>query len=179
MLRTLMLAGFAAVAFAAVPMLIGESGWQAETAAGTAERAPQAVALRPAAQQAPAPSGRKARIPADVTGHFSADFRLNGRTVPAMVDTGASVVALNRTTARRIGIDVSDADFTGFATTANGRTRAAPAVIARIAVGRIELRDVPAIVLDDKALSDTLVGLSFLSRLKRYSVEGGALALEQ
>lgn len=179
MLRTITMAGLVAAAFAAVPMLFGEQPSVPDGAA--AQDHMPSVMTREAepARQVAALSGRKARIPADDTGHFRTDFKLNGRTVPAMIDTGASVVALNRSTARRIGLSVSEADFTGFAETANGRVRVAPATIGKMAVGRIELRDVPALILDDRALSGTLVGMSFLSRLRRYSVEGGALALEQ
>ena len=142
----------------------------------------EAVSSDPVAKPGPSAtrvSGRKVRLSADASGHFNADFKLNGRTVPAMIDTGATVVALNRTTARRIGLNVAESAFMNHAQTANGRVRAAPVTIDRLALGRIELRDVEAVVLDDRALSETLIGMSFLSRLKRYSVEGGALALEQ
>ena len=169
MLRILAFAGILAAAFAAVPVILED--WLA---------AP--VAQTPPARAEPAsaaPGGRKMVLPADAAGHFRADFRLNDRPVPAMVDTGATLVAINRSTARRIGLRVAEADFTGFADTANGRVRVAPAVIDRVVLGRIEMEDVAAVVLDDRALSGTLVGMSFLSRLKRYSVEGGALALEQ
>lgn len=175
MLRTFIMAGLVAAAFATAPMLLGKRMPQPDGPAGHTVAEPETAPVR----QAVAPAGRKARIAADATGHFRTDFKLNGRTVPAMIDTGATVVALNRSTARRIGVSVSEADFTGFADTANGRVRVAPATIDRMAVGRIELRDVPALILDDRALSGTLVGMSFLSRLRRYSVEGGALALEQ
>lgn len=178
MLRMVTLAGLAAAAFAAVPLLMGDGGPRPDSAAVRSEAVEPAPAAAPV-RQAAAPSGRKVRIAADAAGHFRTEFKLNGRTVPAMIDTGATVVAINRSTARRIGLSVAEADFTGVAETANGRVRVAPATIDRMAVGRIELRDVPALVLDDKALSNTLVGMSFLSRLRRYSVEGGALALEQ
>lgn len=174
MLRILALAVLVAVAFAAMPpvlerLLAGGHGFEVVR---------NEPAVEPSLPE-PTSSGRKVRLSAGASGHFSADFRLNGRTVPAMIDTGATVVALNRTTARRIGLDVPESAFTGHAETANGRVRAAPVTIGKLALGRIELRDVEAVVLDDKALRDTLVGMSFLSRLKRYSVEDGALALEQ
>lgn len=175
MLRTLALAAIAAVAFASVPLVLDGPPGGGGTAATDGGRA--ADRAQPAA--AKAPFGRKVRLKADASGHFNADFRLNGRAVPALVDTGATVVALNRATARRIGLDVGESAFTAFAETANGRVRAAPVTVGRIALGRIEVRDVPAVVLDDRALSGTLVGMSFLSRLKRYSVEDGTLALEQ
>lgn len=124
-------------------------------------------------------SGRRVRIPADARGHFNADFRINGRAVPALIDTGATVVALNASTARRIGIVPAASDYTATVQTANGPARAAVVTIDRLELGRIDVADVQAVVLDDKALSGTLVGMSFLSRLRRYQVEGAELTLEQ
>ncbi len=173
MQRILVLAGILAVVFASIPAVIERRAAQ-EALAPTAS--PQAAGeLRPAAH----PGGRKVRLATDGGGHFGGEFRLNGRAIPAMVDTGATYVAINRATARRIGLKITQADFTASAATANGRVRVAPAVIERIAIGRIELRDVEAVILDDDALSGTLVGMSFLSRLGRYSVEEGTLVLEQ
>ena len=51
------------------------------------------------------------RIGMNDQGHFVAQFRMNGRPVEAMVDTGATMVAINKSTARRLGITVIPADF--------------------------------------------------------------------
>ena len=125
------------------------------------------------------PSGRKVMIAVGPDGHFAADFRLNGRSVGAIVDTGATLVAINLSTARRIGISVSPRDFRYSVNTANGTTRAAGAVIKRLQIGRIAIEDVKAVVLDDSALSGTLIGASFLNRLAKYQVENGSLLLVQ
>lgn len=124
-------------------------------------------------------TSRKVQLTADGRGHFTGDFRLNGRTVPAMIDTGASVVAINRSTARRIGISPAQADFVYEVSTANGSTRGAVVTIDRLQIGRIDVEKVRAIVLDDKALGGTLIGMSFLGQLGRYQVENGKLLLEQ
>ena len=123
--------------------------------------------------------GRKVRIAADQYGHFNADFRLNGRSVGALVDTGATLVAMNLSTARRIGIKVMPPDFKYTVKTANGETRAAGATIDRLQIGRILVENVEAVVLDDDALDGTLIGVSFLNRLAKYQVENGALLLVQ
>ena len=123
--------------------------------------------------------GRKVRISADQHGHFNADFRLNGRSVGAMVDTGATLVAMNLSTARRIGIHVTPPDFKYTVRTANGETRAAGATIGKLQIGRILVENVDAVVLDDTALDGTLIGVSFLNRLAKYQVENGALLLVQ
>jgi len=179
MLRILILAGILAAVFSAVPAMLERR--QVPVAGDTNPASPAADAgpARPAAAPISHQGGRKVQLAAAAGGHFNAEFRLNGRKVPAMIDTGATHIAINRTTARRIGLSVAEADFTGSAETANGRARFAPVIIERLALGRIELEDVQAVVLDDRALSGTLVGMSFLSRLKRYSVEGGMLVLEQ
>jgi aspartyl protease family protein len=124
-------------------------------------------------------TGRKVRLAADARGHFLADFKLNGRRVEALVDTGATAVAINASTARRIGLSLKSSDFRHSVNTANGETRAAAVMIDRIEIGRVHVENIEAVVLDDKALSGTLIGMSFLKRLARFEVENGALLLVQ
>ena len=62
--------------------------------------------------------------------------------------------------------------------TANGEGRAAPVTLDTVEVGDIIVRDVPALVIPDKALSVNLLGMSFLSRVK-WVHERGQLVLEQ
>lgn len=124
-------------------------------------------------------SGRRARIDANRGGHFVSDFRLNGRSVKAMIDTGATYVAVNTSTARRIGIKLVPSDFKYTVHTANGTVAAAAAVIDEVTIGRITVDNVQAAVLPDRALDGTLVGMSFLGQLRSYNVENGALVLEQ
>ncbi len=141
-----------------------------------------AAALPPrlaAAEAEPELLGRKVRVPADPRGHFAADFKINGRPIEAMVDTGATVVALNQTTARRIGINLKPTDFIYTVNTANGKTKAASATIDDMQIGKIYVEKVPAVVLQDSALTGTLIGMSFLKRLSKFQVENGAMILEQ
>ena len=46
-------------------------------------------------------------------------------------------------------------------------------------VGGLVVRDVDAMVQPDEALSENLLGLSFLSKLKRYEYANGRMVLEQ
>jgi aspartyl protease family protein len=139
-----------------------------------------ALARPPAAQRASeAYTGRMVRLPGDQRGHFSGEFRFNGVRIEALVDTGATYVAINRSTARRIGIHLSTSDFRHEVNTANGRTRAAAVVVNRLEVGRIRLSGVETLVLEDSALDVILIGMNFLNRLKRFGVESGTLILEQ
>lgn len=176
--------GVVAGSFAAIPILHQSNPELLQVLLGRSLSADSAPALsmaepEPVAVHEPDPSGRKVRIEGDGRGHFVADFRLNGQRIEAMVDTGATVVAINRSTARRIGLDLALSDFVHSVDTANGRTRAAGALIDRLEIGRIEVRDVQAVVLDDEALGGTLIGMSFLNRLRKFGVENGTLLLEQ
>ncbi len=151
-------------------LLIPSQGAPAEQAAATG---------KPAGGGGKGPAGKKVLLSADPRGHFTADFKLNGRSVQAMVDTGATAVAINRTTARRIGLSLNRDDFSYEVKTANGTTRAASVTIARIEIGRVFVENVQAAVLEDSALDGALIGMSFLSRLSRFQVEDRALLLVQ
>lgn len=130
------------------------------------------------ATTAPA-GGRSLSIPRDGRGHFQTDGRIDGQRIAFMVDTGASVVALNETSAARFGLRPSRSDYNATVTTANGTIKAARTRIAMLDVGGLIVRDVDAMVLPDAALSENLLGLSFLSRLKRFEYANGQMVLEQ
>jgi aspartyl protease family protein len=152
---------------------------------GAGERAHGAApaVARTAGSKAPAqpemPTGRKVRLAADPRGHFLADFKLNGRRVEALVDTGATAVAINASTARRIGLSLKSSDFRHSVSTANGEARAAAVMLDRVEIGRIHVENIEAVVLEDKALSGTLIGMSFLKRLGKFEVADGSLLLAQ
>ena len=122
---------------------------------------------------------RSVVIARDDHGRFDVDGRVNGRRVDFVVDTGASVVALTARDAARLGIHPSRNAFAVEVKTANGTVRAAPARLDVVQIGNLELRDVTALVLPDDALSDNLLGLSFLSRLHHFEYSDGRLVLEQ
>jgi aspartyl protease family protein len=128
---------------------------------------------------APLPTGRKVVVNADGRGHFSSTFKLNGRQVDGMIDTGATLVAVNTSTARRIGLSLNPSDFNREVSTANGTIKAAVVTIDRLQIGSISIDGVQAIVLDDKALHTNLIGIRFHSRLGKYQAENGTLLLVQ
>jgi aspartyl protease family protein len=118
-------------------------------------------------------------IPRDARGHFLTDGRINGQRIDFMVDTGASVVALNERTAARFGLRPTPGDYNASVTTANGTIKAARTRLAMVELGGLVVRDVEAMVLPDAALSENLLGLSFLSKLKRFEYANGKMVLEQ
>ena len=122
---------------------------------------------------------RSISIPRDARGHFQTEGRIDGQRIGFMVDTGASMIALNETSAARFGLRPSRGDYSATVTTANGTIKAARTRLAMVDVGGLVVRDVDAMVLPDEALSENLLGLSFLSKLKRFEYANGKMVLEQ
>lgn len=115
----------------------------------------------------------------DQRGHYQTEGRIDGQRISFMIDTGASVVALNETSAARFGLYPRANDYTARVSTANGTVKAARIRLARLELGELVGRDVDAVVLPDAALSENLLGLSFLSQMKRYEFAQGKMLLEQ
>ena len=137
-----------------------------------------------AASQPPAASSaqsdvRTLNIPRDPRGHFATEGRIDGQRISFMIDTGASVIALNESSAARFGFRPTPGQYNINVTTANGTVKAAATRLARVEVGELIVRDVDAMVLPDEALSENLLGLSFLSKLKRFEYSNGQMVLEQ
>jgi aspartyl protease family protein len=122
---------------------------------------------------------RSLNISPDSRGHFQTEGRIDGQRIDFMVDTGATMVALNEKSAARFGLHPSRGDYNANVTTANGTIKAARARLAMLDVGGLVVRDVEAMVLPDEALSENLLGLSFLSKLKRFEYANGKMVLEQ
>lgn len=112
-------------------------------------------------------------------GHYHADADVNGRSVPVLVDTGATVVALTYDDAAAAGIFVRPGDFTAVSQTANGIARFAPVTIDRLSIGGITVRDVQAAVAERGKLGVTLLGMAFLSKLNRVEMRDGKLVLQE
>lgn len=122
-------------------------------------------------------SAGRVELRADAQGHYNSDIEINGRSVHAMVDTGATMVALSFEDAERSGIFLSRSDFNHPVRTANGLARVAPVILHRVRIGDIEVRDVPAAVAEPGRLQGTLLGMSFLGRLSRLEMQSGRLVL--
>jgi aspartyl protease family protein len=142
--------------------------------------APTAPAARPQAAVAPAVSNsRSVVILPGRNGQFEVAGRVDGRPLNFMVDTGASTIALTERAAANLGIHPAARDYTAAVNTANGVVRAAPVELNMVEIDDLVVRDVRALVLPDGALSDNLLGMTFLTRLRHFEYSGGKLVLEQ
>jgi aspartyl protease family protein len=167
--------------FAAIMVGLGTLMAQlADKMTATTPALASAVTRNPAPDASVAPSNvRSFSIPSDPRGHFLAEGHIDGQRIGFMVDTGASLIALNETSAARFGLRPSRGDYNASVTTANGTIKAARTRLAMVEVGGLVVRDVDAMVLPDEALSENLLGLSFLSRLRRFEYANGKMVLEQ
>lgn len=123
------------------------------------------------------PGERSVRLRKRTGNQFAARTEVNGVPVTMLVDTGASTVVLKPADAEKAGIDLARLAYTVPVDTANGTTFAAAVRVKSIAVGPIEVRDVEALVAKPGNLKESLLGMTFLKRLRSYEFSGDYLTL--
>lgn len=110
-----------------------------------------------------APSGAASvTLQADGRGHFMAQGQINGGTMSMLVDTGATMIALSSSDARRLGINYKKGEV-GQVNTANGLAPVYRVKLNTVKIGDIELNQVDAVV-QEAGLPFALLGMSFLNR---------------
>ncbi|MCA0432913.1 MAG: TIGR02281 family clan AA aspartic protease [Proteobacteria bacterium] len=111
-------------------------------------------------------------------GHFVTEADINGSPVTVLVDTGATMVALSYEDAEKVGLKPHALDFNVPVSTANGVGKAARVQLRQIMIDNVKVRDVDGLVLQQGVMRGTLLGMSFLSRLRSFAVEDGKLLLK-
>jgi aspartyl protease family protein len=107
-------------------------------------------------------TGREILIAAGPGGHFVTSGQINGKAVQFMVDTGATVVAMGRGEAERIGIDWKNGQRS-LSQTAGGVVASYSVSLTSVRIGDVEVFGVNAMVLPAE-MPFVLLGNSFLSR---------------
>jgi aspartyl protease family protein len=150
---------------------------------GSVGNRPATETQQPARRAEPAPQQsanyRTVTVLGDRRGHFQVEGAVDGRRLDFMVDTGASYVALRERDAGKLGIFPSPRDYTGRSSTANGVIKVAPVRLPSLEVNGIRIFDVQAVVIPDESLGVNLLGMSFLSRVRRFEMANGRLVMEQ
>lgn len=118
------------------------------------------------------------RIWSNAAGMFSTIGSINGYPVRFLVDTGATMVAMNGSQARRLGLDFEFEGEPQWVTTASGVEKAYRITLDRVKVGDIELTNVDSAVLGGDFPTQVLLGMSFLNRLEMQR-EGTLLELRK
>jgi len=167
------------IIFAGLLLVAGVLAAQmADQAAHRQAPPPVAAALAAVPPAGNSPAGT-VTIPRDSRGHFVVAARVDGRRMSFMLDTGASLVALRQRDASILGIHPFARDFNIEVRTANGVTRAAKVDLGMVEIDGLTVRNVAALVSPDESLSENLLGLSFLSRLRSFTYREGRMVLEQ
>ncbi|TVP71944.1 MAG: TIGR02281 family clan AA aspartic protease [Rhodobacteraceae bacterium] len=119
---------------------------------------------------------------ADRSGHFNLTMAVNGTPTDFMLDTGATEIVLTQADAARAGFDPQALSYLGEARTANGIVRTARVTLDEVVLGADDLefrdRDVIAYV-NEGALDVSLLGMAYLRRFARITIEGDTLVLER
>jgi aspartyl protease family protein len=123
-------------------------------------------------------SGSEVYLTADARGHYVTRIDVNGRGIAALVDTGASVVAMSFEDAEAAGVYPAPGDRKARFNTANGVVEASVKLLHQVRIENIVVYDVEAAIMPPGAMRGTLLGMSFLRRLSAFESRGGTLVLK-
>jgi aspartyl protease family protein len=93
-----------------------------------------------------------------------------------LVDTGASDIVLSPGDARRAGIEPESLKYDRPYATANGVGYGASVTLDRLEIGAISLSNV-RVSVQQAEMGTSLLGMTFLRRLKSYAVQDRKLVL--
>lgn len=131
--------------------------------------------LKTEATGEPMVAGSEVRIPMAIDGHFWVDGKINGAPVKFLVDSGATVTTIDRASAIRAGAIASDTRDQ-VVRTGNGFIKVARGSAQQLQVASIERENIRLHIVDGDDMN--VLGMNFLSTLKRWSVEGRWLILQ-
>lgn len=109
-------------------------------------------------------------------GHFYARLLVNGTPVDFVVDTGASGIVLTKNDAERVGFDLSELEFWGTASTANGQVGTADVRLEIVKIGEITDYGLRAAV-NEGELFNSLLGLTYLDLFSEVRIKGDEMRL--
>jgi len=108
-------------------------------------------------------------------GHYIAPGAINGKPATFLVDTGATLVAVDETLASRLDLAKG---VRWPMQTANGPTEGWRTLIRSLTIGDITQYAVPAVIMPATGMEEVLLGMSFLQRLEMVQRDG-VLVLRQ
>ncbi len=149
--------------------------------------AEQAAAARPVPENPTPPAMAAAshasfgvvELEPDRNAQYQTDIEIDGTSLHAMVDTGATFVTLTAEDARQLNIDPPASAFNMQMQTANGTSRVARVSLREIRIDDITVHDVDALVARPGALNISLLGMSFLKKLESFQVADGRFVMKQ
>ena len=121
------------------------------------------------------PADGSVRIEREANGHFYAGVQINGATINALVDTGASGIALSREDARKAGLATSIGMPNVIGEGADGEVYGEIVTLDTVSLGATRAEDLRAMVLNSG--EQTLLGQDFLSKFDSVEIRGDTMVL--
>jgi len=122
-------------------------------------------------------SKTEVRIASGQGGHHYTKGLINGLPVDFVVDTGASIIAMNHFVAERLGIDYRGGTPITVST-ANGTAKAFMVTLSSVSVGNIIVHQVEAAVSTTDSPTVVLLGNTYLSKVD-LKIDQGVLVLKE
>ncbi len=119
--------------------------------------------------------GSTLRVPMALDGHFWVEADVNGAPVKFLVDSGATMTTIGRKTAEEARIPIKRTEEQ-LVRTGNGVIRVDLGTADRFSIDDIQRRNIGLHISDNEDIN--VLGMNFLSSLRRWGVEGRWLVLE-
>jgi aspartyl protease family protein len=120
-------------------------------------------------------SGEAIELRRQDDGHYWLLVDINNKPVRFMVDSGATMTAINTMTAKEVGVEADG--YPIILNTANGRVAAKRANVKLLAVGSHNIEN-HAVVVSESFGDVNLLGMNFLNSMQSWRVEGNVMVLQ-
>jgi aspartyl protease family protein len=120
-------------------------------------------------------SGEAIELRRQDDGHYWLMVDINGKPVRFMVDSGATMTAINATTAREAGVEADG--YPIILGTANGRIAAKRGVVRLLSVGPHSIEN-HQVVVSERFGDVNVLGMNFLNTMQSWRVEANMMVLQ-
>ena len=122
-------------------------------------------------------SGNTIELRRQDDGHYWLQVEVNGKPVRFMIDSGATLTAINANTAIEAQVDVDANGYPIMLGTANGRVAAKRGLVKSLKIGPHVIENHNVVV--SKNFGDTnVLGMNFLDAMKSWKVERNVMVLQ-
>jgi aspartyl protease family protein len=119
-------------------------------------------------------SGEAIELRRQDDGHYWLMVDINGKPVRFMLDSGATLTAINATTAREAGVEADG--YPIILGTANGRIAAKRGVVRLLSVGPHSIEN-HQVVVSERFGDVNVLGMNFLNSMQSWRVEANMMVL--
>lgn len=116
-------------------------------------------------------------LKADRSGHYFLEVTIDREHINFLIDTGATTTVLSYDDANALGFDMRRMEPNVKVNTGGGMIEMVRVTIPRLETGHLRVSNVDALVAPEGGMSQSVLGMNFLQKLKSYSVENGRMTL--